>query len=528
MLLKAIQTRLAVRSAAAILTMLATLSMLSLAVTLRVVLVGEEERQQRQLHDLLDTVQRTAEVATFLADGELGREVVEGLAGNSIVQSVALYAESQLLAESRSYQPGEVCENSVGMEEPLIRRPVYSPFNGNEMMGELVLCPNHGEIRAVVIRSSLYASSMLLLQIMLIGAGMAWIVVRLVTRPITTISDRLHTLDVEAGEKLELPPHNARDEIGQLVTDVNAMIDHLVMMIGDERMLRQEREVSEKRFRAIFENAATGIFLFDQEGLLHSFNPAFLRCFRLDPAVLAEGVDSQLYQLAGPQAALLQALVRQCLESSQAASLEFEVGDAPDTAWVQVTVSAVGEGLFQGVANDITDRRLAQLEAEERAVTDALTGIGNRAGFESRLARLVSHHQQDSKNFALLMMDLDHFKEVNDSHGHQAGDRVLQIVADLLRKVSRKTDYAARLGGDEFILLLPDADRDAIGRVAGELVLAVAQPMVLEEGLAIQVSASIGVAFSSMGQTGAELIRRADEALYEAKRRGRNRYCVAD
>lgn len=527
MIFKSIQTRLAARSAVAMLVILVVVSTLSVGISLWLVLTGERDRQQLQLHDLLDTVQRTAEIATFLADKELAREVVEGLVGNSIVQSAVLYAEGQALAGNQAYEADRVCGS--GEEEQVIRRAIYSPFNSDEITGELLLCPNHNEIRGLMIRSASYAASMLLAQIVLIGVGVAWVVVRLVTRPITTLSNRLHALDVEAGEKLETPALNRRDEIGQLVADVNAMIPDLVAVIAKERLLRQEREVSEKRFRTIFDNTATAMFLFDQAGELHSFNPAFLRSFGLNSTAVEEAEKPILYRLLPLQSAVLQAMVQECLTSQRTASGELEVGEPPDAAWLQVILSSVGGGLFQGVANDITDGRLAQLEAERRAVTDPLTSIGNRAGFESRLTRMIAQHQHSDKRFALLMMDLDRFKEVNDNHGHQAGDRVLQVVAELLRSVARKTDYAARLGGDEFALLLPDVDDvEAVERVASELAAAVVQPIILEASLESRVSASIGVGFYTAGESGAALFRRVDAAMYAAKRQGRNSYCVAD
>lgn len=538
MVFKWLRTRLAARAAAAILFLMVVVSLASLSVSVRSVWTGESARQHQQLLDLLDTVANTAQIAAFLTDSELAREVVDGLAGNSIVHSAFLYADGVLLAESGRQRAGPACAVGEAGKQRILR-PIHSPFDDSVVVGELLLCPNHDEIRTVVRRSTLFAGAMLLLQALLLGAGVAGIVVWLVTRPVTTLSHRLHSLDLEAGDKLLLPAANTHDEIGQLVRDVNGMIDRLVRTIARERQLRQERELGERRLQAIFDNAATAIFLFDREGRLMSFNPEFVRCFRLDPATASAGRAMNLYELLGAEASLLRALVEDSVQMSTAASTELRIRDGSEVAWLQISLSSVGLDTFQGVANDITNRKLAQMAAETRAVTDPLTQLGNRAGFELGLTALMNRQHETGAGFALLMLDLDRFKEVNDTYGHPAGDEVLQRVAQLLRKVSRKTDYVARLGGDEFVLLLPDADRDAATRVAREVVALVAQPMMVADGIAVAVSASVGVALSERHQEErrlqeerrpqeeSRLIERADEALYRAKRQGRNQYHVA-
>lgn len=523
-----LRTRLAARTAVAILCLMVAVSVVSLSISVRSVWTGETARQHQQLQDLLDTVDNTARIAAFLGDRDLAKEVVDGLAGNSIARSAFLYSDGVLLAGSGG-EPAEpadpACTSGETAEQRILRR-IQSPFD-DSVVGELLLCPNHDEIRAVVGRSTLFAGTMLLLQALLLGAGVASIVIWLVTRPVTTLSHRLHQLDLEAGEKLPLPSANRHDEIGQLVRDINDLIARLARMVADERQLRRERELGERRLQAIFDNAATAIFLFDRQGWLVSFNPEFVRCFRLDPARAGRGGAVNIYELLGSEAQPLQALLADASQRGGAASTEVKIRDGNEVSWLQISLSSAGRDVFQGVANDITSRKLAQLAAETRAVTDPLTQLGNRAGFEVTLTALMNRQQETGAGFALLMMDLDRFKEVNDTHGHPAGDKVLQWVAQWLRQVSRKTDYIARLGGDEFVLLLPEADREAAARVAREVVTTVAQPVVVGEDIAVTVSASVGVALSDPHQSEGRLIERADRALYQAKQAGRNQYHVA-
>ena len=168
----------------------------------------------------------------------------------------------------------------------------------------------------------------------------------------------------------------------------------------------------------------------------------------------------------------------------------------------------------QHVALEDANRRLAEL-----AVTDALTGIANHRAFRQRLDAFVSEAAR-GRSFALVLVDIDHFKRVNDTHGHPAGDQVLRGVAETLRDGIRKTDFAARYGGEEFTVLLADVEEEQAAEIAEILRKRVG-------GLASpfgRVTASFGVAVSRIGRNSAEaLITAADGALLRAKKRGRNR-----
>ncbi|KAF0242741.1 MAG: diguanylate cyclase with PAS/PAC and GAF [Planctomycetota bacterium] len=168
----------------------------------------------------------------------------------------------------------------------------------------------------------------------------------------------------------------------------------------------------------------------------------------------------------------------------------------------------------QNVALEDANRRLADL-----AVTDALTGISNHRAFRQRLDAFVSEAAR-GRSFALVMVDVDHFKRVNDIHGHPAGDQVLRGVAETLRDGIRKTDFAARYGGEEFAVLLADVEEEQaaeISEILRKRVGGLASPFG-------RVTASFGVAMSRIGRNSAEaLLAAADGALLKAKKRGRNR-----
>lgn len=165
-----------------------------------------------------------------------------------------------------------------------------------------------------------------------------------------------------------------------------------------------------------------------------------------------------------------------------------------------------------------------------RATTDPLTGAGNRAAFDARLALELERSACSGEPFSLLMIDVDHFKRFNDTHGHLAGDWVLKCLAELLEREARRIDYVARYGGEEFVVILPGTSGTDAGQIAERLRQAVQRMEVLWEGRKLHATISIGVAvFDEPGGTdrASRLVQAADERLYAAKSSGRNRIAVA-
>ena len=162
-----------------------------------------------------------------------------------------------------------------------------------------------------------------------------------------------------------------------------------------------------------------------------------------------------------------------------------------------------------------------------QAQQDALTGVASRAFLHERLEEAVLDVQSSGGLIALLMLDLDHFKQVNDTLGHQAGDELLCIVAHRIRSTVRKGDVVARMGGDEFVVLLLDVGDESVAEAIGaKLVANIAVPAEIG-GLMREVSASVGVcAYPAGGTDGQSLLQHVDEAMYRAKARGRNSSCL--
>lgn len=179
-----------------------------------------------------------------------------------------------------------------------------------------------------------------------------------------------------------------------------------------------------------------------------------------------------------------------------------------------------------------TERLRDSLQSSmEMAVKDQLTGLHNRRFMDSRLGVMFDESALRARSLAILLLDIDHFKTVNDSWGHDAGDEVLREFADRVRACTRGIDLVARLGGEEVVVVLPDTGRDAASHVAERIRERVeSQPFVIQGGARdIRITVSVGVAYRRAGDaSSADIMKRADDALYRAKAGGRNRVIVAN
>ncbi|MEX0603319.1 MAG: diguanylate cyclase [Marinobacter sp.] len=226
-------------------------------------------------------------------------------------------------------------------------------------------------------------------------------------------------------------------------------------------------------------------------------------------------------------------LVEEAIGSAEAFSLEYQlVRKDGQVIWVWERGRAVEDGddlMLEGIILDVTDRKILEQELSELAAHDTLTGLFNRREMNRLLSEEVSRAARYNRRLALLWIDIDHFKQVNDQYGHPAGDAVLTAVCKRLSQGIRSVDAFGRYGGEEFMILLPEMDGAEAWEAAERLRQLVAEYPVALEGVAdVRLTVSIGIAvFPHHGQTADALNDMADKAMYRAKENGRNQVCVA-
>ena len=205
------------------------------------------------------------------------------------------------------------------------------------------------------------------------------------------------------------------------------------------------------------------------------------------------------------------------------------LGNGEGAAWCQVTARSIADGEFVLVIADIDTIKRREASALHEAQHDDLTGLPNRRLLAERAAAALATSELRKVSCAVMAIDLDGFKEVNDRYGHEVGDETLREIAARLTRVMRPQDTVARRGGDEFAVLVPDVgSMIEVERIATRLLQVVAQPVAQQGRPTLGVSASIGIALApEQGRDLERLLQLADLAMYDAKLKGKNRFAFA-
>jgi diguanylate cyclase (GGDEF)-like protein/PAS domain S-box-containing protein len=508
-----------------------TLAILALSLVLGLVfaaaaatLVHEHEynRLESQLEQLVSTVESTTQVACYLNDRTLARQVVTGLMKTRAVGGVRIMSGANVLYQSM--RPG-IVRRGVHLAE--IQRPIASPFDSSRGVGSMTLYLSPDQLREHAWTYTRFILLILAAEVVAVSGGVALTVFLVVTRPIKGLSDELHRVRLRAGHSLRVPAGNEGDEIGRLVGDVNALIASLNQLVEAERSLRIQHEVFERQMRLVLEKTELGICIMDERGILQSWNPAFLRLLAL-PALEAASAPT-LLQILAPHGAQIGEMMSRCRADGRQHEADLEIWRAEQAAanWIELSLNPIGPQLLLGVIDDVTERRRSVAAAQQLAMSDPLTGLLNRRGLEAAMARSLAT-ASTAGAFALLAIDLDHFKEVNDSLGHEAGDKVLHHVGRVIAAAVRRSDLVGRVGGDEFLALLVDVGAAQQALQVAEDIIGRLEVPIEWQGTKVRVGASIGVAMSSRREESpAALLRRADAAMYASKQAGRGRACLA-
>ena len=289
---------------------------------------------------------------------------------------------------------------------------------------------------------------------------------------------------------------------------------------------------SEARHRLLFERNLAGVYRTTADGRILDCNDSFARIFGYPSRDHIRRLSARtLYFHEEDREALLSRL----REHGSLSNLEARMRRNDDTVvWVIENMTLLpGKGgepdVIEGTIIDITDRKYAQEQMEFQAYHDVLTGLPNRLLFRDRVTVSLAHARRNGHAAAVLFLDLDEFKAINDRLGHTVGDRLLQVVAHRLSNAVRQEDTVARMGGDEFTVLLSEVSTDGRGvsAVARKILDTVSEPVTIDEHeLHVRISAGIAL-YPGDGFDAEALVRNADRAMYRAKQFGRNNYQFA-
>ncbi|MGD1105736.1 MAG: GGDEF domain-containing protein [Terracidiphilus sp.] len=319
-------------------------------------------------------------------------------------------------------------------------------------------------------------------------------------------------------------------------TSVGIAVCGLVVIATQiRRSLEMRRyKIDRDLLEAFLEHIPVNVYFKNRESRFLRVGRAMADYFGLgDPAQVFNKTDSEIFTSEHAIQAL--ADEREILRTGQPMPSKEEKETWPDgrESWVLTTKVPLKDERGRiigtmGISQDITERKQAELRIRHMALHDALTGLPNRTQLEERLVQAIALARRDQKWVAVLMLDLDHFKDVNDSLGHHVGDCLLETVATRLRACTRESDIVARLGGDEFVIGLPFAGNDSEIELVAQKIMSILKEPCWIEGRAVRTSASIGISRYPLDGADPEfLLKTADSAMYAAKRKGRSIYSFA-
>jgi diguanylate cyclase (GGDEF)-like protein/PAS domain S-box-containing protein len=315
--------------------------------------------------------------------------------------------------------------------------------------------------------------------------------------------------------------------VGGLVVTAHDVSERVSAEMELRNSVRELRETS-SLLNATLEATADGLLVVGTDRTITSFNSQFAEMWRLPTNLVAARNDHRLVDYVAEQLVDPDAFVRRVddlysqpdAESND--TLEFLDGRVFQRLSKPQYVSGDVVGRVWSFS-DITEQKRLESDLAHLAFHDALTGLANRALFHDRVNQALARAERSGNYVAVLFMDLDNFKMINDSLGHSAGDELLRVVAATLVGSLRKSDTAARLGGDEFAVLVEDAtNREEVMQMAARIMKSLREPVVVA-GQELPSTVSMGVTFGIQGYTGDQLLRNADLAMYLAKAQGKDR-----
>ena len=366
-----------------------------------------------------------------------------------------------------------------------------------------------------------------LIVISVIAAGVSLVMYR-INEPLDKLSDAMHDLSHGDMSRRLKGSNIINDEFSSLSVNFNRFAERTQSLFDEVSDAKNALEDSEKRTRAILENALVGIAHLKNQKIL-SVNQKFEELFGYDRLAL-EGMRMEMLYPSEDDYRKLTDAAHKLMAAGDIYQGEWKMKDSRGTHfWCDVSAKSVSDDISQEgtiwLFEDVTQRKKSEEELRRLANFDLLTNLPNRALFQDRLTQAMERASRQNGRIALIYIDLDRFKKINDSFGHSLGDELLKIVAGRLCECVRGSDTVSRLGGDEFTIILPEIQNisDA-GKVSEKVIEIMNNPFGLENQ-EVTISPSIGISLFPNDASDMEtLLKNADAAMYYAKTKGRNNY----
>jgi len=361
----------------------------------------------------------------------------------------------------------------------------------------------------------------------LVIVGLIWWMLRRQLAPLMEATSTLTTL-ATSNQPLVPLPITRHDEVGALIGGFN----HLLDTLAQRQHALQESKENLLLMASVFTHASEAIMITAVDGSIIDINEAFTHITGYSRGEV-RGKNPRLLKSGRQSAEFYRTMWKRIATEGEWHGEIWNQRKNGDVYAAMLTISAVRDGAgkvghYVALSSDISQIKAHEEQLEQIAHFDALTKLPNRLLLGDRMHQALIQAKRRGQSLAVVFLDLDGFKAVNDQHGHDAGDHLLVEITGLMKQALREGDTLARLGGDEFVAVLLDvSDIKVCEPMLNRLLAAAAQPVRFGDAL-LQVSASMGVTFypQAMGVEADQLLRQADQAMYQAKLTGKNRYHV--
>ncbi|KTF09467.1 sensor domain-containing diguanylate cyclase [Pseudoalteromonas sp. H103] len=492
------------------------------------------------VQQLAQTMEKTAAIAAYLNDKELSQEIINGLLSNDLVQGASLEGEANAKGEMELF----IANGTINKQKEAVLVKLVHPFLDDTFIGVLSIYPDDNFIQQQAQAALKKEFILMLIQSIVIAFFVSLVVQRWLTQPIQNLTDSFAKINPSEPETLNMLTfkQGKRDEISRLTHGINALMHELHLTISNEQTLRKKTQELEAKFRLIFEQASAGICLLDSKNSITTFNPAFKHYFTVPG-------EKELSTLHFPELLNnvdeLQSLLEEIrfAHNPPQTTLDVECKVGYKTLWFHCLFVRLTdqrdtnrgpqqEQLVEVILHDVTERAERELKTRFEADHDPLTGLLNRRAGEKRLQKALRECIKNNKHLVLMMIDLDKFKPINDTYGHEAGDKVLIETAHRFKTLfHEKNDMCIRLGGDEFIIArqVNTYNKAATLEQATTLLNELQQQVSISNTKTCAVGASIGIAIAPTDGTELhELIHNGDKTLYHVKETGRGKVAFYD